>query len=111
MSFGKSCRSAAGTRPAGRLASPRCRQAIDESVWEWFRWLYDVHGIKLTIFYDSWDRGRFLNGIWTTIHLSFVAIVLSIVIGIVGAWLQLSRLVWVRRIVQGYIQFFRNTPP
>lgn len=82
-----------------------------ESVWEWFRWLYDVHGIKLTIFYDSWDRGRFLNGIWTTIHLSFVAIVLSIVIGIVGAWLQLSRLVWVRRIVQGYIQFFRNTPP
>ena len=82
-----------------------------ESVWEWFLWLYEAHGIKLTIFYDEWDRGRFLNGIWTTIHLSFVSIVLSIVIGIVGAWLQMSRLVWIRRIVEGYIQFFRNTPP
>ncbi len=80
-------------------------------VWDWFRWLYDVHGIKLTIFYDEWDRGRFIKGIWTTIHLSFVAIVCSIVIGIAGAWLQKSRLVWMRRIVEGYIQFFRNTPP
>ena len=80
-------------------------------VWDWFRWLYDVHGIKLTIFYDEWDRGRFLKGIWTTIHLSFVAIICSIVIGIAGAWLQKSRLVWMRRIVEGYIQFFRNTPP
>lgn len=80
-------------------------------IWEWFQWLYDQHGIKLTIFYDEWDRGRFFNGIWTTIHLSFVAICLSIIIGIVGAWLQMSHLVWIRRIVQGYIQFFRNTPP
>ena len=82
-----------------------------ESVWEWFRWLYDVHGIKLTIFFDEWDRDRFLKGIWTTIHLSFVSIVLSIVIGVTGAWLQMSRLVWIRRVMQGYIQFFRNTPP
>ena len=82
-----------------------------EPVWEWFRWLYDAHGIKLTIFYDEWDRDRFLNGIWTTVHLSFVAIVLSIAVGITGAWLQMSHLVWVRRIVEGYIQFFRNTPP
>ena len=80
-------------------------------VWEWFRWLYDEHGINLTIFYDEWDRGRFLKGIWTTAHLSFVCIVLSIVIGILGAWLQMSQFVWIRRIVQAYIQFFRNTPP
>lgn len=80
-------------------------------VWEWFRWLYEQHGVKLTIFYDEWDRGRFFRGFWTTIHLSFVCIVLSIVIGIFGAWLQMSPYVWIRRIVQGYIQFFRNTPP
>ena len=82
-----------------------------ETVWDWFRWLYDEHGIKLTIFYDEWDRGRFFKGIWTTIHLSFICIVLSIVVGVVGAWLQTSRFVWLRRIVQAYIQFFRNTPP
>jgi polar amino acid transport system permease protein len=28
-----------------------------------------------------------------------------------GAWLQTSNRVWMRRIVQAYIQFFRNTPP
>ena len=82
-----------------------------EFVWDWFLWLNQEHGIKLTIFYDDWDRGRFFRGVWTTIHLSFICIVLSVIIGIIGAWLQMSHLVWIRRIVQGYIQFFRNTPP
>ena len=82
-----------------------------EVVWEFFGWLYEVHGINLTIFYDDLDRARFIKGIWTTIHLSFISIVISILIGIAGAWLQMSRMIWLRRIVQGYIQFFRNTPP
>ena len=82
-----------------------------EAFWQWFEWLYQAHGIKLTIFYDSWDRGRFINGIWTTIHLSVVCIVLSVIIGIVGAWLQASPLSLVRRLTRGYVQFFRNTPP
>ncbi|MBI1386765.1 MAG: ABC transporter permease subunit [Rhizobiales bacterium] len=82
-----------------------------EPVSEWFRWLYEAYGIKLTIFYDEIDRKRFFRGVWTTIHLSFVCIALSVLIGLVGAWLQGSPYVWVRRIVQGYIQFFRNTPP
>ncbi len=80
-------------------------------VWEFFRWLYDAYGINLTIFYDDLDRTRFLKGIWTTIHLSFVSIVISLMIGVAGAWLQMSKLIWLRRSVQGYIQFFRNTPP
>ncbi len=82
-----------------------------EAIWEFFGWLYEVHGINLTIFYDELDRARFIKGIWTTIHLSFISIVISILIGIAGAWLQMSRLIWLRRVVQGYIQFFRNTPP
>ena len=32
-------------------------------------------------------------------------------IGIVGAWLQRSRLRFTRHVVHWYIQFFRNTPP
>lgn len=82
-----------------------------DTIAEFFLWLKEVHGIKLTIFYDELDRTRFLNGVWTTIHLSFVCVVASIVIGIAGAWLQTSPLVWIRRIINAYIAFFRNTPP
>jgi polar amino acid transport system permease protein len=46
-----------------------------DPVWDWFLWLKEAHGIKLTIFYDEWDRGRFFSGIWTTIHLSFICVV------------------------------------
>lgn len=82
-----------------------------EFIAEWFLWLKEAHGIKLTIFYDEWDRGRFLEGIWTTIHLSFICVVSSILIGMAGTWLQTSPYVWIRYFVQSYIQFFRNTPP
>ena len=37
--------------------------------------------------------------------------VFSVIIGIIGAFLQGSRSAITRMIVQGYIQFFRNTPP
>ncbi|MGA9866419.1 MAG: amino acid ABC transporter permease [Acetobacteraceae bacterium] len=77
----------------------------------WFKHLYATTGINLTIAYDPFDRARFLHGLLVTIELSVITIVCSIVIGVIGAWLQGSRLVWTRRIVAGYIQFFRNTPP
>lgn len=76
-----------------------------------FKQLYITTGINLSIAYDPFDRTRFLHGLLVTIELSAITIVLSIVIGVIGAWLQGSRLVWTRRIVGGYIQFFRNTPP
>jgi polar amino acid transport system permease protein len=78
---------------------------------EWFRWLHDAQGINLTIFYDPIDGQKFLRGMWTTMELSAASVVLSTLVGIVGAWLQQSSLVWTRRLVQVYIQFFRNTPP
>ena len=37
-----------------------------ESFWAWFRWLHDATGINLTIFYDPFDRGRFVSGFWMT---------------------------------------------
>lgn len=79
--------------------------------WDWFRWLYDTTGIKLTIFYDPFDRARFLNGFLTSVWLQAMCLVLSVVIGVVGAWVQGSHSRVVRLCVQGYIQFFRNTPP
>ncbi|MEO9876575.1 MAG: amino acid ABC transporter permease [Anderseniella sp.] len=61
--------------------------------------------------YDPVQTERVLTGLWMTIKLSVVCVVLSVVIGVVGAWLQGSPIKWLRMFVQGYIQFFRNTPP
>ncbi|TAN30089.1 MAG: amino acid ABC transporter permease [Castellaniella sp.] len=82
-----------------------------QGFWDWFRWLYETTGINLSIFYDAFDRAHFLAGLLVTLRLSAVCIVLSVVIGIIGAWLQDSRLKFVRGLVYWYIQFFRNTPP
>lgn len=82
-----------------------------ESFWDWFRALNDATGINLTIFYDSFDRRRFVSGFLMTLELSAICIVASVLIGILGAWLQGSRLRLTRKVVYWYIQFFRNTPP
>lgn len=82
-----------------------------QPVWEWFRWFDGATGVKLTIFYDSFDRARFFNGFLTSVRLMAICVVCSVAIGIVGAWVQGSRLRLLRLGMQGYIQFFRNTPP
>ena len=33
-----------------------------DDVAAWFLWLYKTTGIKLTIFYDGYDRARFVRG-------------------------------------------------
>ncbi|MBU6485395.1 MAG: amino acid ABC transporter permease [Betaproteobacteria bacterium] len=80
-------------------------------VWNWFRWLYGATGINLTVFYDPFDRARFASGFVMTVELSLVCILLSVVIGVLGAWIQGSRLRVARTLVYWYIQAFRNTPP
>lgn len=80
-------------------------------VWDFLRSVHDVYGINLVHFYDGFERGRLLRGMWTTLKLAVICILLSVVIGIIGAWLQGSRFRILKVIVQGYIQFFRNTPP
>lgn len=82
-----------------------------QAFWNWFAWLHDRTGINLTIFYDAFDRHRFADGFLMTVKLAVTCVVLSIAIGVVGAWLQGSKLKVPRAIVYWYIQFFRNTPP
>ncbi len=62
-------------------------------------------------FYEPRQWARIVKGLQYTLMLSFACVILSVIIGVVGAWLQNSPSKWVRRCVQGYIQFFRNTPP
>lgn len=82
-----------------------------QAVWDWFRWLHETTGINLTIFYDAFDRHRFFDGFVTSIELMAGCLALSVVIGLVGAWVQRSPFKPLRIVVGGYIQFFRNTPP
>src|SRR5260370_36794294 len=79
--------------------------------WDWFRELNAATGIKLTIFYDAFDRARFVNGFLISVRLMALCIVASVVIGIAGAWVQGSRLRLLRGVMEAYVQFFRNTPP
>jgi polar amino acid transport system permease protein len=78
---------------------------------EWFKALYDNYGINFVYIYNPFERTRFLWAMWTTVELSAVCVLASILVGIFGAWMQMSRLRVLRAITQGYIQFFRNTPP
>jgi len=52
-----------------------------QEFFDWFRWLYDTTGINLTIFYDAFDRKRFVDGFFTTLKLASSCVVLSVVIG------------------------------
>lgn len=82
-----------------------------DSFANWFKWLNQTSGIKLTIFYDSYDRSRFIDGLFTTLQLSAIVIVLSLILGAITAWLYGSKNQWLRRAVGAFIQLFRNTPP
>jgi polar amino acid transport system permease protein len=82
-----------------------------QPIYDWFREFYERTGINLTFIYDDFDRARMVKGFFLTVELAVVTIILSILVGIAGAWLQGSKLVWIRRIVAGFISFFRNTPP
>lgn len=81
-----------------------------DAVAQWFRGLYQTTGINLTIFYDAFDRARFISGFLVSLELIALCLALSVAIGIAGAWLQGSRLRLLRLVVNGYIQLFRNTP-
>lgn len=71
----------------------------------------DSFGWNFSVLHDSFDRRQFLNGIWGTVRLGVACVALSVVVGAAGAWMQGSPSRLARAIAQGYIQFFRNTPP
>ena len=76
-----------------------------------FRRLYDETGWNFVIFYEQYEWDRFVEAIWVSLELIVASLFFSLVVGIVGAWLQGSPVRAVRLFMSGYIQFFRNTPP
>jgi len=62
-------------------------------------------------FADLWPYWpQFLAGAVTTIEFTFVATVLGLVLGIVGAIARRSGTAWVRVAAGGYVELVRNTP-
>ena len=82
-----------------------------DDVAAWFVWLHRTTGIKLTIFYDAYDRGRFVEGFVNTVKLSAYCLFLSLALGAMAAWLAGSRIAAVRHAINGFVALFRNTPP
>lgn len=83
-----------------------------ETFQTYFRDLADTYpSWNFVYFYQPFETERVLKGIWMTIKLSVMCVIFSVIIGVVGAWLQGTPSRLARACVQGYIQFFRNTPP
>jgi polar amino acid transport system permease protein len=76
-----------------------------------FRRLYEETGWNFVIFYEQYEWDRFVEAIWVSLELIVLSLFFSLVVGIIGAWLQGSPIRAVRLFMSGYIQFFRNTPP
>ncbi|MEQ8897282.1 MAG: amino acid ABC transporter permease [Roseovarius sp.] len=78
------------------------------SLIEWLRpdWFFD-----LAVVSDEYNRGRYLAGLWMTIQLSVISIVLSLIVGAVGAAAQGAQSRTLRALVGFFVAFFRNTPP
>ncbi|MFN3460442.1 MAG: transporter substrate-binding domain-containing protein, partial [Oceanibaculum sp.] len=75
-SFPAACRP---TRVDSQQAAPRQPGALEARL--------KSAGLNLTILYDPYDRAQFLRGLANTILLALGCIVLSVAIGITGAWL------------------------
>ena len=91
------------TRAEAQQAAPRQPGALEA-------WLKSA-GVNLSILYDPYDRAQFLRGLGNTVLLAVGCIVLSVVIGITGAWLLGLGFAPVRWLATAYVEFFRYTPP
>lgn len=76
-----------------------------------FQRLYETTGLNFSVFYDSYDWYRYLAGVRTTLLLGVSTILISLLIGGVGALLQGGPSRVVRALVNGFVVTFRNTPP
>ena len=60
-----------------------------EAIQTFFRELSETYPKwNFIFFYDPTQWDRVVTGLWVTIQLSVVCVILSVIIGVVGAWLQ-----------------------
>jgi His/Glu/Gln/Arg/opine family amino acid ABC transporter permease subunit len=62
----------------------------------------------LSYLLEQWPA--LLRGLWLTIQVSVLAIVLSVLVGLIGAAARVLRVPVLDKLVIGYVEFIRNTP-
>ena len=82
-----------------------------QAIPDWFQRLYESTGLNFTVFYDSYDWNRYVDGLKMTLILSVTTILISLVIGAAGALIQSGPSKLLRGLVNGFVVIFRNTPP
>jgi polar amino acid transport system permease protein len=69
-----------------------------------------MHGYVLQFGPVFQEMPLLLRGALTTLHISFLALILSLMLGTIGALCRLSRFRWLRAPAALYVDFIRNTP-
>lgn len=74
--------------------------------WQWQR----VPRYLVEFTADGWRFGPLLQGLWLTLEITFVSLLLSLTLGLVSALMRLSRSPVARAIAWAYLELIRNTP-
>ena len=74
--------------------------------WQWHR----VPQYLFTADDGHWVAGPLLDGLWVTLKITGVSLVLAFFIGLSTAFLRLSTSVLGRTLARGYLELIRNTP-
>lgn len=78
---------------------------------DFFERLSLEHGWDFSVFYDSYDFDQFMTGAWISLQLMFYVVIVSLIVGVLGAWLQRSRFRTLSLCITAFVEVFRNTPP
>ena len=70
----------------------------------------DIYEGDLIASKDEMKAGPVLSGLWVTLKISFFALILTLLIGIIVALMKLSSMIFLRDIATVYITIVRGTP-
>jgi len=74
--------------------------------WQWYRvprYLYAINDGQLVV-------GPLIAGLWVTLQITGISLVLAFIFGLVAALLRLSNSLLGRFLARGYLEVIRNTP-
>ena len=74
--------------------------------WQWQR----VSRYLISSSDAGWSFGPLLQGLWLTLEISLISLVLSLAIGLLSALMRLSASPMARWIAKVYLELIRNTP-
>ena len=74
--------------------------------WQWYRawrYLFQIRG-------EEWIAGPLLVGLWVTVKITLISLLLAFAIGLLTAAFRLSRSAVARAVARLYLEIVRNTP-